>query len=160
MPKKDPTPQPDERDIQIAQLQEELATMTETAKRVMAEFQNFKRRNEEERAELRVHANIQLLESIFPAIDNLARAFEHTPEDLKENEWVKGIAEIEKGLLGSLEQLGLRAIDQTEVPADPNKHQVLMEGEGPAGQVIQILEKGYEYNGKTIRSAKVIVGKN
>lgn len=158
MTKKDNT-QPDERDIQIAQLQEELATMTETAKRIMAEFQNFKRRNEEERAELRVHANMHLLESIFPAIDNLARAFENTPAEIQDNEWVKGIAEIERGLLSALEQLGLHAINETGVPADPNKHQVLMESDGPASQVIQILEKGYEYNGKVVRPAKVIVGK-
>lgn len=148
-----------QKDLQIAQLQEELATMTESAKRAMADLQNFKRRAEEERANIRIHANMNLLESIFPAIDNLARAFEQMPEELQENEWVKGIQEIEKGLLGALDQLGLKAIDQTGVPADPNKHQVLMEGEGPAGEVIQVLEKGYEFNGKTIRPAKVQVGK-
>lgn len=149
----------DDRDLQIAQLKEELEAMTETAKRSMAEFQNFRRRMEEERSEFRVHANMQLLESIFPAIDNLARAFDNIPEDLQNNEWVTGIQSIEKSLLQSLEQLGLKAIDETGVPADPNRHEVLMEGEGPAGQVTQILEKGYEFNGKTIRAAKVQVGK-
>lgn len=152
-------PNAGDQNLQIAQLQEELATMTEAAKRALADLQNFKRRTEEERADLQVYANIKLLEAIFPAIDNLARAFEHTPEELRDNEWVKGIQEIEKGLLSSLEQLGLKAINQTGVPADPHRHQVLMEGDGPAGEVIQILEKGYEFNGKTIRPAKVQVGK-
>ena len=145
--------------IQIAQLQEELATMTEAAKRALADLQNFKRRTEEERADLRIHANLNLLESIFPAIDNLARAFESIPKELQSNEWVKGIQATEAGLLASLEQLGLKAINETGIPVDPNLHEVLMEGEGPTGQVTQIIEKGYEFNGKTIRPAKVQVGK-
>ena len=155
--KKDPA---DTQAIQIAQLQEELAHMTEVAKRAMADLQNFKRRTEEERADLRIHANLNLLESIFPAIDNLARAFESIPKELQTNEWVKGIQVIETNLLTSLEQLGLKAINETGVPADPLFHEVLMEGDGPAGQVIQIIEKGYEFNGKTIRPAKVQVGKD
>ena len=150
----------DDRDLQIAQLKEELEAMTETAKRSMAEFQNFRRRVEGERGEIRIHANMELLESIFPAIDNLARAFDHIPEELQENEWVSGIQAIETNLITGLEQLGLKAIDEIGVPADPNRHEVLMEGEGPAGQVTQILEKGYEFNGKTIRAAKVQVGKS
>ena len=150
----------DDRDLQIAQLKEELEAMTETAKRSMAEFQNFRRRVEEERGEFRVHANIQLLEAIFPAIDNLARAFENIPEELQANEWVTGIEAIENSLLQALKQLGLKAIDETGIPADPNRHEVLMEGDGPAGQVTQVLEKGYEFNGKTIRAAKVQVGKS
>jgi molecular chaperone GrpE len=148
------------KDIQIAQLQEELAHMTEAAKRAMADLQNFKRRTEEERADLRVHANLNLLESIFPAIDNLARAFESIPEELQTNEWVKGIQATEAGLLTSLEQLGLKAINETGIPADPLRHEVLMEGDGPTGQVTQVIEKGYEFNGKTIRPAKVQVGKD
>jgi molecular chaperone GrpE len=161
-PKSDPQsePQVDTRDIRIAQLEEELAQTIEAAKRTMADFQNFKRRTEEERAEIRVHANIHLLESIFPAIDNLARAFENIPAELTENEWIKGIQAIEANLLAALQQLGLQAIDKTDVAADPNLHQVLMEAEGPAGQVTQILEKGYTFNGKTIRAAKVTVGKS
>ena len=164
MSKKDDQSQPsstaDSKDIQIAQLQEELASMTEAAKRAMAEFQNFKRRTEEERTEFRVHANLQLLESIYPAIDNLARAFDNVPEKLQSNEWVKGIQAIEANLLAALEQLGLKAIDETDIPADPNRHEVLAEDDGPAGQITQIIEKGYEFNGKTIRPAKVQVGKS
>lgn len=165
----DPQDQQDPRDqagaptdpkaTEIAALQTKLVEMTEAAKRAMADLQNFKRRTEEERADLQIYANLRLLESIFPAIDNLARAFEHIPEDLKENEWIKGIQAVEAGLLSSLEQLGLQAINQTGVPANPNLHEVLMEGDGPAGQVIQIFEKGYSFNGKAIRPAKVQVGK-
>ncbi len=139
-------------------LQTELAEMTETAKRAMADLQNYKRRTEEERGEIQVFANLRLLEAIFPALDNFTRAFENIPEELKTHEWVKGIQVIESGLLVALKSLGLETIDQTAIPVDPNLHEVLMEGKGPAGQVVQIFEKGYRYNGKTIRPAKVMVG--
>lgn len=143
----------------LKKLQTELAEMTDTAKRAMADLQNFKRRTEEERSEIQVYANARLLEAIFPALDNFTRAFEAIPEDLKENEWVKGIQAIEKSLMTALTSLGLQIIDQTGVPVDPKKHEVLLEEEGPPGQVIQIIEKGYAYKEKTLRAAKVKVGK-
>jgi len=143
---------------QLAQLQAELATMTETAKRAMADLQNYKRRSEEERGEIQVFANMRLLQAIFPALDNFTRAFESMPENLKTDEWVKGIEAIESNLMNALKALGLEVVEETGVPCDPNFHEVLMEGEGPAGQVIQIFEKGYRFNGKTLRPAKVMVG--
>lgn len=138
--------------------EEQLAQMTETAKRALADLQNFKRRAEEERADLQVYANMQLLSAIFPAIDNMQRAMESIPEELKNNEWVKGVAATEASLLQALTTLGLETIDQKGVPVDPHKHEVLMEASGPKGEVLQIFEKGYLFKGKTIRPAKVQVG--
>lgn len=152
----DDTTQNDQNEVE--KLQEELVQMTETAKRVMADFQNFKRRTEEERSEIRVYANIDLLQAIFPTIDNLARAFENLPEELKNNEWIKGVSAIEKNLLDALTNLGLETIDQTGVDADPHKHEILTESEGEKGKVTQIFEKGYAFKGKTIKAAKVQVG--
>lgn len=147
-------------DPAVFQLQNDLAAMTETAKRALADLQNFKRRTEEERAELQVYANMKLLQTLFPALDNFGRAFASIPEELKTNEWVKGVQAIEANLLTALTNLGLEVIEQTGVPVDPNKHEVLLQGNGPAGQVTQVFEKGYLYNGKTIRPAKVQVGKD
>lgn len=157
-----PTPPQDNtsgQDSAVAQLQADLAAMTETAKRALADLQNFKRRTDEERAELQVYANMKLLQALFPALDNFARAFSTIPEELKTNEWVKGVEAIESNLLKALTDLGLELIDQTNVPADPHRHEILMEGEGPTGEVVQIFEKGYAFNGKTLRPAKVMVGK-
>jgi molecular chaperone GrpE len=151
----DTTPQDD----QLAQLQTELTAMTETAKRAMADLQNYKRRTEEDRSEIQIFANMRLLQAIFPALDNFTRAFELVPEHLENEEWVKGISAIEENLMKALTDLGLEVIGETGVPADPNLHEVLMEGEGEPGQVVQIFEKGYRFSGKTIRPAKVMVGK-
>ena len=148
-------------DIQtdIEKLQADLDEMTEAAKRAMADLQNFKRRTEEERGQMGLYANMKLLNAIFPTIDNLSRAIESTPDNLKNDEWAKGFATILAGLIQSLTSLGLQPIEETGVPADPNIHEVLMEGEGPAGEVTQIFEKGYTFNGSTVRPAKVQVGK-
>lgn len=148
-------------DIQneIKKLQADLDSMTEAAKRAMADLQNFKRRSEEDRRQMGLYANLKLLEAIFPTIDNLNRAVESTPETLKDNEWAKGIASILTSLTLSLTTLGLKPIEEVGIPADPNIHEVLMEGEGPAGTVTQIFEKGYSFNGSTVRPAKVQVGK-
>ncbi len=145
-------------EINIEQLQADLAAMTEVAKRTLADFQNYKRRAEEERGEIQVFANMRLLNAIFPVIDNLARAFESVPPELQNNEWLKGVQAIEKNLLSELEKLGLSVIAEVGVPVDPDKHEVVLQGAGPAGQVTQILEKGYSFNGRTIRPAKVQVG--
>ncbi|MFA6024200.1 MAG: nucleotide exchange factor GrpE [Candidatus Gracilibacteria bacterium] len=144
---------------ELAKVQADLNEMTETAKRALADLQNFKRRTEEERSELQVFANARLLEAIFPALDNFARAFELVPEDLEEEEWIKGIQGIESNLMSALASLGLQVIDQAGIPANPQIHEVLMEEEGPTGTVVQIFEKGYSFKGKTIRPAKVSVGR-
>ncbi|MFA5792584.1 MAG: nucleotide exchange factor GrpE [Candidatus Gracilibacteria bacterium] len=147
---------------ELARLQQELDNMTATAKRALADLQNFKRRADEERGELQVFANMNMLSAIFPALDNFTRAFATIPEDLKNNDWAKGIMAIEANLLSALTSTGLETIDQVGIPADPQKHQVLMEVESApeqAGQVVEIFEKGYAFKGKTIRPAKVSVGK-
>lgn len=146
-------------DEELEQLRQELETMTATAQRALADLQNFKRHAEEQRSELSVYANIQLLNALFPTIDNFTRAFEHIPEDIANHEWIKGMQGVQSGLIQTLTQLGLEPINETGVPMDPHSHEVLMEGDGPAGQVLQIFEVGYRFNGKTLRPAKVQVGK-
>jgi molecular chaperone GrpE len=156
------TPQDHTTQDEVTHLQQDLAAMTETAKRALADLQNFKRRAEEERGELQVFANMNMLSAIFPALDNFTRAFATIPEDLKDNDWAKGIMAIEANLLKALTNIGLETIDQIGVPADPQKHEVLMETDSApeqAGQVVEIFEKGYAFKGKTVRPAKVSVGK-
>lgn len=148
----------DPADADAAALQEELEKMTSLAKRAAADLANYKRHIEEQRADMMAFANKRLLEAIFPAIDNLSRAASSLPEELAENEWAKGVLTVERQLIESLTSLGLAAIEETGVPMDPHKHEVLMEAAGPKGEVIQIFEKGYSFNGKTIRAAKVQVG--
>lgn len=150
----------DEQNIgsELETLQVELEKMTDLAKRTAADFANFKRQSSEERNELMAYANLKLLNAIFPAIDNLGRAAANLPEELATNDWATGVLSTEKALMDALASLGLTPIDQTGVPMDPHQHEVLMEGVGPKGEITQVFEKGYSFNGKTIRPAKVQVG--
>jgi molecular chaperone GrpE len=153
-----------EGDLQIAliTMQTELHAMTETAKRAMADLQNVRRHHEEEKTRLNIYANIKLLEAIFPAIDNFNRAIETQPKSPAPTEWeacLQGLLATGQLLIKALEQLGLEVIDQIHVPVDPFRHEVLIQGEGPAGEVLQVFEKGYLFKGEVIRPAKVMVGK-
>lgn len=143
---------------ELEALQTELEQMTHLAKRTAADFANFKRQMDEERSELMAYANLKLLNAIFPTIDNLNRAMANLPAELAEHEWTKGVLSTEKSLMDALTSLGLSPIDQTGVPVNPHQHEVLMEGPGPKGEVTEVYEKGYSFNGKTIRPAKVQVG--
>ncbi len=149
----------DDLQIELISLQTELRAMTETAKRAMADLQNVRRHHNEEKDRLTVYANIKLLNAIFPAIDNFDRAISTQPENLKEDTWTRGIISTGKLLLTALEQMGLEVIDQINVPVDPFRHEVLMQGEGQDGTVLQIFEKGYAFKGEVIRPAKVMVGR-
>ena len=156
----DKNPQDDQAQelTELEQLQAELMQMTQVAQRTAADFANYKRQVDEQRAELMAYANQKLLNAIFPAIDNLVRATENLPEELVENEWIKGVLATEKSLMDALASLGLAPIEETGIAVDPHQHEVLMEAAGPKGEVIQIFEKGYSFNGKTIRPTKVQVG--
>jgi molecular chaperone GrpE len=143
----------------LLEAQQKIQELTEVAKRAMADLQNFKRRSDEERAGLIVFANLQFLQGIFPVIDNFGRAFQHIPEELKENEWVKGVYSIEKQFVATLKALGLEEIDCTPGSKfDPRLHEGLMQGPGEKDTVIEYFEKGYTFKGQVVRPAKVKVG--
>lgn len=138
-------------------LQKDLEQMTDIAKRALADLQNFKRQAAEERTQLMQMGKVTVLSDILPVLDNFNRAFEHTPPDLQENEWVNGMKNIKMQLEGLLTQSGLQEI-ATEGHVDPNLHEIVSTAPGEKDQIIQVLEKGYTLNGKVIRAAKVIVG--
>ncbi len=145
-------------DIELAKLKEEHTALLETAKRTAADLQNFKRRVEEERSNLKIYANTELLKALFPVIDNLKRAFDHLPEDLKSHEWVKGISAIEKQLLETLASIGLEPIKTIGEKFNPEFHEAVMQGPGEKDQIAQEFEKGFSFKGHTIKPAKVKVG--
>ena len=132
--------------------------MTELAGRAQADLQNAKDRLQKEGEEIRKFALENTLLMLLPTIDNFQRAFEHLPEDLDGNEWVKGVVAIEKDLVGKLSALGLEKIECLGESVDPEKHEVLQTGPGEEGKVIEVFEDGYLFNGKVLRPAKVKVG--
>lgn len=143
----------------LKETEEKLNEMTESAKRAVADLQNFRRRADEERSGLVLYANLQFLQGIFPVIDNFQLAFQHIPETLKENEWVKGVYAIEKKFVDTLRTLGLTEIPcEQGFPFNPNIHEAVLQGPGAKDTVIECFEKGYQFKEQVIRPAKVKVG--
>jgi molecular chaperone GrpE len=150
----------------VASLQKALAEEKEKAEkylanwqRAQADFVNFKRRTEQERAELNNFANSTLVLNLLPVLDDLERALEHANEDVEGSAWVDGIKLIYKKLKTTLEAQGLEEIEAEGEDFDPNVHEAVMAVEGEEGKVIEETQKGYKMRNRVIRPTKVKVGK-
>jgi len=141
---------------EMEKLKTELIEMTETARRAMADLQNLRRRNDEERLDTILMANSELIKNLLPVVENLDRAASHIPEGA--SEWYKGIemsiTELHKVLLN----LGLTKIETAGKPFDPNFHEALVQTSGEKDMVIEEFESGYILGRKVIKHAKVSVG--
>lgn len=141
---------------EIENLKKELAEMTELAKRTMADLQNYKRRQSDERIQIITMANIDLIRSLIPILDNLERAKLHAPEAAKE--WFSGIEMCITQLKKVLEDSGLKQIESIGKTFNPDLHEALMQGPGEKNIIIEELEKGYVLGDRVIKHAKVKVG--
>ncbi|MEK7528701.1 MAG: nucleotide exchange factor GrpE [Patescibacteria group bacterium] len=144
---------------ELAAAQEEIAKLTEIAKRAMADLANYRRRVEDERGKFAQFANVSLILEILPTIDNFSRAFAHMPENLKNDDWIKGVMAIEKQLVEVLKKSGVSEMPSSVgQPLNPNKHEAIMTAPGEKDTVIEELEKGYLLGDSVLRPAKVKVG--
>lgn len=139
--------------------EEETNNFKEKWQRAVADLENYRKQVERDRIEFSKFASEQCLTALLPVLENFKRAADHLPEDLTENDWAKGIKSIEKQLEQTLAELGLKKIEAKIGEAcDPNKHEMIATGEGEKGAIIEVLEDGFELNGKVLRAAKVKVG--
>ncbi|MFA4835801.1 MAG: nucleotide exchange factor GrpE [Dehalococcoidia bacterium] len=127
--------------------------------RAQADFSNFKKRNEQEKAETIKFANAALISSLLPALDDLERALDNVPSEIAGSNWVEGIEMIYRKLLTALEGQGLSKIEAEGEDFDPNVHQAVLNEEGVEGKVMGELQKGYMLRDRLLRPAMVKVGK-
>lgn len=142
-------------------LKKKLEEMTEMAKRTMADLHNLKRRQEDERRLIITMANVDLIRTLLPILDNLERAIKHTPETIKTDQnthWLQGIEICAKQLHKALTDAGLKPMETVGQPFNPELHEALIEGPGEKNIIIEELEKGYILGERVIRHAKVKVG--
>jgi molecular chaperone GrpE len=145
-------------DDSATNLEAELAQMKDIAMRAMADLQNYKRKADEERTQLLTLGKLTILIELLPVLDNFKRAFSSTPEELKSNNWVSGIENIEKQFLNIVRNCGLEEIATIGQPVNPLLHEIVSAIPGEKDIILEELEKGYTLNGKVIRVAKVVVG--
>jgi molecular chaperone GrpE len=145
-------------DAHLAALRADLEKWKDLAGRAQADLQNAKARIEREAADMRRFAAEQVIKRLLPTLDNFQRAFQHVPDALKGDEWVKGVTAIEQDLLKQLADAGLKRMQSLGEVADSARHEILAVAPGDEGKVVEVLEEGYEMHGRVIRPAKVKVG--
>ena len=126
--------------------------------RAQADFENYKRRSEQEKAEISQLANSGLILNLLPVLDDLERALTSVPRNLAELSWLDGIRLIERKLRASMETQGFSPIKAVGEPFDPHLHEGIRQGKGKEGIVIEEVQKGYKFNDRVIRPSRVVVG--
>lgn len=130
--------------------------------RLVAEFDNFKRRNARERIELIQTAGKDVIVSLLEILDDCDRAEKQWQEGADAGSNKDGSLLIFNKLRSSLQAKGLKAMESVNTDFDVEKHEAIAEvpaGEDKVGKVVDEVEKGYYLNDKIIRFAKVVVGK-
>mgnify|MGYP004528793623 FL=1 len=143
----------DPKDAQIEELQDRL-------KRQMAEFDNFRKRTEKEKAAMYEVGAKDIIEKILPVLDNFERGLAAVPEDEKGSSFAEGIEKIYKQFVKTLEDAGVEAIEAVGQQFDPNLHNAVMHVEDEKygeNEIAMELQKGYKYRGSVVRHSMVQV---
>jgi molecular chaperone GrpE len=130
--------------------------------RARADLINYKKEELERVGELIKFSANGLILKILPILDNFEIAEKKLPEDLKNNENVKGILQIKNQILNFLKEQGVEEIKSVGERFDPNFHEVVEEVEAKdkePGTIVEEIQKGYKINGRLLRPAKVKVAK-
>ena len=128
--------------------------------RLMAEFQNFKRRVAREKSDIHAYANEKIVGELLPVLDNFERALDAEGGDLEA--YAKGMQLIFEQLKTALENAGLEEIKAMDETFDPNVHNAVMTDnleDKEDGTITKVLQKGYKLRDKVVRPSMVAVNK-
>lgn len=129
--------------------------------RLMAEFQNYKKRVAKEKNDIREYATEKLVMELLPVLDNFERALAASAEDDPAG-YAKGMELIFTQMVTELQKSGLAEVEAEGQDFDPTKHNAVMTEENEeleSGKVSKVLQKGYALNDKVIRPSMVAVTK-
>lgn len=139
---------------------EKIAELTDRVQRQMAEFDNFRKRTEKEKAQMFEVGAKSVIEKILPVVDNFERGLAAVPEEAKEDAFVQGMDKIYKQLMTELESLEVKPIEAVGTEFNPDFHNAVMQVESEeyeSGVVAQELQKGYMYRDSVVRHSMVAV---
>lgn len=136
---------------------DEVNEYQERYQRLLADFDNYKKREEANKADFKKFASSSLVEKLLPVIDNLDRALAKADEN---DAFVEGVVMTRKELLKVLENEGLEEIPSDGCEFDHNIHQAVLaedSDEVESNHIIETFQKGYKLNGRLLRPAMVKV---
>ena len=142
--------------VELEETRRERDEYVDALRRLKAEFENSRKRQERERSRLLETASEKLVVELLPVLDNLDRALE-AEGDIRE-----GVRATREQLADALGKEGLLPIASDGQPFDPNVHEAVMgqpSEEHEEGTILQTFQRGYLLNGKPIRAAKVVVAR-
>lgn len=155
--------EPDPKDEKIAQQEKQIAELQNRLLRLQADFDNFRKRNNEERERLGRYVTGQVAREFLKVLDNFERA-EASLEASKDGEALKkGMEMIHKQFEKALQTLHIEEIPAEGKPFDPQIHEAVMQGSNPDlpdESIDLVLEKGYKIGDDVIRHSKVRVVRN
>ena len=145
------------------QLKAELAEQQDKYLRLVAEFDNFKKRNAKEMREFYKTAGQDIMRDLLPVLDDFKRANKAFEQDKNQESYVQGVQLIQEKLHKILHHKGLKEIESIGKEFDVHFHEAIAEipaaTEDQKGKIIDEVDSGYTLNGSIIRHAKVVVGK-
>ncbi|HAR6047724.1 TPA: nucleotide exchange factor GrpE [Staphylococcus pseudintermedius] len=150
----------DLKDEEIASLKAEVDAKEEQYLRLYAEFENYKRRIQNEAQTQKKYQAQKVLTEVLPALDNFERALKIEGDDESFNALKKGVEMVYESLLKALEDNGLEKIKTEGEQFDPNFHQAVMQDENPdfeSGQITEELQAGYQLKDRVLRASMVKV---
>ena len=136
---------------------QQIADLTDRLQRTMAEFDNFRKRTEKEKASMYIIGAKEIVEKILPVVDNFERGLATAQEG---DAFADGMKMIYKQLMSTLDELGVKPIEAVGQPFDPNYHNAVMHVEDESlgeNVVAEELQKGYTYKDFVIRHSMVKV---
>ena len=139
---------------EINEKTQKIEELTDTLKRLQAEFENYKKRIEKEKIEFVKFATADLITQVLPVLDSFEIALKNTSD---KDKFVEGMKIVYAQFYSILETEGLRPIKTDGELFDPYKHEVLMKeaSEKPEGMILEEFQKGYMLNDKILRFSKV-----
>ena len=142
----------------LARVERERDENLDTARRIAAEFENYKKRMAREHEELRERAAERLLRDLLPVFDDLERALNAFGTSEKEA-IADGVALVHRALWTLLEREGVAELDPAGEAFDPHRHEALLSqpSDQPEGTVLEVLQKGFLLGDRVLRPARVVV---
>ena len=142
-----------------AELEQQITDLTEALQRERADVINVRRRHDEQVSSLKSIVKANVVRELLPVVDNFERALKHVPEDLQDNEYVKGVQGVVKQFEKTLEDIGVTRIQTVGEVFNPAFHEAVSmeDGDGTIEVVSDELQAGYVLGDEVIRHAMVRV---
>lgn len=139
---------------------QKIEELEDRVKRQMAEFENFRKRTDKEKAAMYEVGAKSVIEKILPVVDNFERGLGSIPEEERGGAFAEGMNMIYKQLVGELDKLGVKPIEALGKEFNPEFHNAVMQVESEeyeSGVIAQELQKGYTYHDMVVRHSMVAV---